>query len=168
MAANPEAIAWYVQRSEDMLERSRQRVQSFRTRGVQLAGFSGAVLALAGANAASILGALHGAPRYGAGMALLVGSLLLVAAFMTSLLPRPAFDPSGREIVNYVSTRFIEEPELWRVQVRTIRGLVLLIARTTNQGDEAASSINRAERLLAAGLLGVGVALVILVVTVTF
>jgi len=47
---NPEAIAWYVQRAENLLDDLRDRVQSLRSRGGQLAGFSGAVIALAGAN----------------------------------------------------------------------------------------------------------------------
>lgn len=46
--ANPEAIAWYLVRSEGLLEELRKRVESLRTHGGQLAGFSGAVLALAG------------------------------------------------------------------------------------------------------------------------
>ena len=54
---NPEAIAWYVKRSEDLLDDLRDRVRLLRTRGGQLAGFSGAVLALAGANVVSVLGA---------------------------------------------------------------------------------------------------------------
>lgn len=55
MPANPEAIAWYQQRSEHLLHDHRERIDVLRTRGGQVAGFSGAVLALAGANADSIL-----------------------------------------------------------------------------------------------------------------
>ena len=39
-APNPEAITWYVQRSEDLLDDLRERVQSLRTRGGQLAGYT--------------------------------------------------------------------------------------------------------------------------------
>jgi hypothetical protein len=61
MAPNPEAIAWYLKRSEDLLDDLRDQIGSLRTRGGQLAGFSGAILALAGANAVSVLDALGGA-----------------------------------------------------------------------------------------------------------
>jgi hypothetical protein len=64
---NPEAIAWYVKKSEGLLGDLRARVESLRTRGAQIAGFSGAVLALAGANVESTLAALHGPAREAAG-----------------------------------------------------------------------------------------------------
>lgn len=50
MSADPETIAWYLQRSEALLDDLRERVQVLRARGGQLAGFAGAVLAPAGAN----------------------------------------------------------------------------------------------------------------------
>jgi hypothetical protein len=68
-----------------LLEDLRERVQSVRTRGGHLAGFAGAVLALAGANVDSVLGALHGAARDMAGGALLVGFFLLVLSLVTVL-----------------------------------------------------------------------------------
>lgn len=85
MDPNPEAIAWYVEKSERLLDDLRARVLSLRTRGGQLAGFSGAVLALAGANAESVLDALHGVARGVAGASLLVGSLFLIAALGAAL-----------------------------------------------------------------------------------
>jgi hypothetical protein len=168
VAANPEAIAWYVQRSERLLDDLRDRIQAFRTRGIQLAGFSGAILALAGANVEAILSPLQGAARYGAGTALLVASLSLIGSFVTSLLPRSVFDLSGREVANYTAPRFIEEPDLWRVHVRVIRAMIASIERSSRQGDEAAAAIRRAELLLSGGLAAVGVALAILVLVVTF
>jgi phosphoserine phosphatase len=68
---NPAAVAWYVQRAEDLLEDLRDRVQSLRSRGGQLAGFSGAVIALAGANAESMLDAVDHAARVAVGISLL-------------------------------------------------------------------------------------------------
>jgi len=171
-AANPEAIAWYVQRSEDLLGELRERAQSVRTRGGQLAGFSGAVLALAGANVDVVLGGLDGAARDGAGIALLLGLILLVASMVTALrgtlLPRLVSDISAGEVSNYTSDRFTHEPDLWRVQIRTIRGLLDLIERTTRQGDEAVRAVKAAEYLFLTGLFSVGVALAILILVVTF
>lgn len=147
-------------------------MQSLRSRGGQLAGFSGAVLALAGANADSILAALHGAARDLAGIALLVGAIFLIAAFVTALrgtlLPKLVSDISAEEVANYLTDRFTHEPDLWRVQIRTIRGLLLSIQSTTEQGDKAAKAVTRAAYFFLGGLLSVGIALAILIAVVTF
>jgi hypothetical protein len=170
MAANPEAIAWYVQRSEAVLAELVERVQSVHARGGQVAGFSGAVLALAGANAESTLSALHGLARTSAGCSLLAGFLLLIAAFVTALRGAafPARDGaavSAAEVANYATDRFIQEPDLWRVQLRTIGGLRRSIVLTGRQSNRVTEQIGRAERFFVAGLSLVGVALAILVAT---
>lgn len=169
---NPEAIAWYVEQAEALLADLRGRVQSLRSRGGQLAGFSGAVIALAGANADSILHTLHGAARDAAGVALLIGAGCLIVAFVTALrgtlLPQLVSDISAREVANYTTERFTHEPDLWRVHIRTINGLLISIASTTRQGDRAAKAVQLAGRLFLAGLLAVGVALAILIAVVTF
>ena len=122
---NPEAIAWYLGRAERLLAGLDERVQSLRTRGTQIAGFSGAVLALAGANVGSVLATLQGPSRDCAGLALLVGALLLVVSLVTALRGTTlVLEVSVGEVANYISERFIDEPELWRVHVRTIHGLV--------------------------------------------
>jgi hypothetical protein len=169
---NPEAIAWYLQRSEALLDDLRERVQSLRSRGGQLAGFSGAVLALAGANAEPILDALHGVSRTIAGIALLLGAILLIGAFVRALhgtlLPKLVSDISAQEVANYLTERFTHEADLWRVHVRTIRGLLISIHSTTQQGDKAAQAVKSAGRLFLAGLFLVGIALAILIGAVTF
>jgi cytochrome c biogenesis factor len=171
MPANPDAIAWYLRRSEDLLIDLREQVQLLRVRGGQIAGFSGAVLALAGANVASVLGDLHGAARACAGVAFLTGVLLLVAALVTALrgtlVPELFSEISVKEVANFNSERFTNEPDLWRIHMRTIRGLLRLIELTTIQGDRAARAARRAEYLFLAGLLAVGTALAILISVVT-
>ena len=111
---NPEAIAWYVQRAENLLDDLRDRVQSLRSRGGQLAGFSGAVIALAGANAESMLDAVHHAARVAIGISLLVGTIMLIAAFVTALrgtlLPQLVSDISAKEVANYITERFTTSP----------------------------------------------------------
>lgn len=169
---NAEAIAWYVNRAEDLLDDLRERVQSLRSRGGQLAGFSGAVIALVGANAESMLDAVHNAARVAIGISLLLGTILLIAAFLTALygtlLPNLVSDISAEEIANYTTERFTHEPDLWRVHIRTINGLLISIASTTKQGDKAADAVRLAARFFLVGLLAVGVALAILVAVVTF
>jgi len=171
-AANPEAIAWYLKRAEDLLDDLGDGVRSLRVRGGQLAGFSGAVLALAGANVGLVLGALHGLARYCAGISLLTGVLLLVISLVTALLgtvlPQFVSEISAEEVANYTSERFIHEPDLWRVHVRTIRSLLDAIESITVQGDEAARAVRKAEYSFLTGLFSVGVALAILIVVVTF
>lgn len=170
---NPEAIAWYVQQAEALLDDLRERVQSLRTRGGQLAGFAAAVVALVGGNADRILNALDGCPRDIAGIALLAGTVLLVAALVTSILgapfrPQLVSDISAREIANYTTERFTHEPDLWRVHIRTIRGLLVSIDSTTRVGDKAAATLRWAGILFLVGLLAVGIALGILIFKVTF
>jgi hypothetical protein len=169
---NAEAIAWYVKRAEDLLDDLRDRVQSLRSRGGQLAGFSGAVIALVGANAESMLDAVHHLARIATGISLLIGTMLLIAAFVTALrgtlLPNLVSDISAEEIANYTTERFTHEPDLWRVHIRTINGLLVSISSTTKQGDKAADAVGMAGRCFLVGLLAVGVALAILVAVVTF
>jgi hypothetical protein len=149
VAPNPEAIAWYLQKSEGLLSDLRARVQSLRARGGQLAGFSGAVLTLAGANADSVLGSLDGAARDVAGTSLLIGSALLIAALAAALrgtiLPQLVSDISTREVANYTSERFANEPDLWRVHLRAIRSLLISIESTTRRVDDAARMVEKAE-----------------------
>jgi hypothetical protein len=168
---NPEAIAWYVKRSEDLLDDLRDRVRVLRTRGGQLAGFSGAVLALAGANVVSVLSALDGLARDCAGVALLIGVILLVASLVTALrgTPAPGFasDLSAKEVANYTVDRFIREPDLWRVHVRTIRGLLDEIEMVTLQSDRAAQVVRKAEYLFLTGLVSVGMVIGTSIVAVT-
>jgi len=168
---NAEAIAWYVKRSEDLLDDLRDRVRLLRTRGGQLAGFSGAVLTLAGANVESVLSALDGVTRDCAGVILFAGVLLLVASLVTALRGTPApelvSDLSAEEVANYTADRFIREPELWRVHVRTIRSLLREIEAITRQSDRAARAVRKSEYLFLTGLFSVGIVIGTLIAVVT-
>jgi hypothetical protein len=172
MPANPEAIAWYLGRSEDLLGDLRERAQSQRTRGGQIAGFSGAVVALAGANLGAVLGGLHGAVRDFAGGSVLVGVLFLILSVITVLRgtvqPTLRFGISVEEVANYTSKRFTDEPDLWRVHLRTIHGLLELIELTTEQGEGLGRAVGKAEYFFLAGLFAVGIAFATFVAVVTF
>lgn len=170
---NPEAIAWYVGQAEGLLDELRSRVQSLRSRGGQLAGFSAAVVTLVGGNAERILSALNGPFRGFAGVALFSGMILLVASLARSILgvpfrPQAVADVSAQEIANYSTERFTHEPELWRIHVRTIGGLLSSIDSTTQMADRAAGTLRAAGLLFLGGLLGVAIALGILILKVTF
>jgi hypothetical protein len=125
VAPNPEAIAWYVEKSENLLRDLRDRVQAVRARGGQLAGSLG--------------------PSW----------------------PRLVSDISAKEVANYASSRFTDEPDLWRVHVRAIRAILSAIESTTREGDRAAQVVKKAEFFFLVGLSSVGVAFAILIVEVT-
>jgi hypothetical protein len=170
--ANPEAISWYLQRSEALLDELRERIQALRLRGGQIAGFSGAVLALAGANLGSVLGVLHGAARDLAGGSLLVGSASLVMSLVIVL--RGTVQPgwyiafSVNEVGSYVTERFTQEPDLWRVHLRTIASLRDAIETTTRLGDKVERSVRNAEYLFLSGLFTVGTAFATFIAVMTF
>ncbi|HEX3361564.1 MAG TPA: hypothetical protein VHS74_11285 [Solirubrobacterales bacterium] len=171
MAPNPEAIAWYLQKSEGLLADLREELRSLRTRGGQLAGFSGAVLALAGANAEPILHSLDGLARDIAGASLLAGFMFLVVslgvALRGTLLPRPVSDISPAEVANFTTNRFTREADLWRIHVRAIHTLSLSIESVIRQADLVERVLGKAEYFFLAGLFTVGAALATLVVVVT-
>ena len=107
-----------------------------------------------------------------AGLALLCGMILLVTSLARSILgvpfrPQAVADVSAREIANYVTERFTHEPDLWRIHVRTIAGLLESIDSTTQMVDRATATLRAAGLLFLTGLLGVAVALGILIVEVT-
>lgn len=126
MEPNPEAIAWYVQRAENLLDDLRNSLQSLRS---------------------------HGA---------------FAIALRGALLPQAVSDISANEVANYITERFTHEPDLWRVHIRTIRGLLESIETTTRQGDKTAQAVMWAGRAFLAGLSAVGVALAILISVVSF
>lgn len=101
-----------------------------------------------------------------------MGTILLIAAFVTALrgtlLPNLVSDISAKEVANYLTERFTHEPDLWRVHIRTIRGLLKSINSTTRQGDKAAQAVMWAGRFFLAGLSAVGIALAILILVVSF
>lgn len=77
---------------------------------------------------------------------------MLVASPVTALRGTKLFlDVSIGEIANYTSERFICEPDLWRVQVRTIHGLLDAIESIVFQVDRTARVLRKAEYSLLPG-----------------
>jgi hypothetical protein len=105
------------------------------------------------------------------GGSLLIGVLLLVLSLVTVLrgtVMRESLTAfSAEEVANYVTERFIHEPDLWRVHLRTIFVLLDAIEATTDQGDEAARAVGKAEYSFLAGLFTVGFAFATLIAVVT-
>jgi hypothetical protein len=124
---NPEAIAWYVEEAQRLLEDQQRRAESLRTRGGQVAGFGAAVLALIGGNVTELLAALDGLAQVVADGALIGAFLCLAAAVAIAiwgaLRPKAVADISAEEILTYASGPFLTEPDLWRVHVRSLYAL---------------------------------------------
>jgi len=158
---NPAAIAWYVEEAQRLLEDQQRRAESLRTRGGQVAGFSAAVLALIGGNAGAILGASESSARLAIGAALLAAVICLATAVAIAvwgvIKPRPFAAINADEIANYTSERFLAEPDLWRVQIRSLRGLEAATRQAEEDGNAAAQAIARA---LHAFLIGLGFSLI--------
>jgi hypothetical protein len=55
------------------------------------------------------------------------------------ILPRPFAAIAADEIANYTSDRFLAEPDLWRVQIRSLRALEKA-TRETEEGANAAAA----------------------------
>ena len=132
-----------------------------------MAGFAGAVLALAGANVDSIIHSLHGPPREVAAVLLLLGFVLLIAsiaaALRGTLLPELVTDASPREIANFTSRRFTDEQDLWRVHLRAIHGSLASIESMARHVDTASRVVGKAEYFFLTGLFSVGASLATLV-----
>ena len=142
---NPEAIAWYVEEAQRLLEDQQRRAESLRTRGGQIAGFGAAVLALIGGNVTGVLGSLDGAARLVAGAGLIAAALCLVVAVATAawgaLRPKAFLEVSAEEIFRFGSERFVHEPDLWRVQLRSIHSLGRATYSVQEAADVAAAAV---------------------------
>ena len=85
-APNPEAIAWYLGRSEDLLDDLRERVRVPAHSGEARSPASRAPSwRLRERTSASVLGTLHGSPGIAPGSRFLIGVLLLVVSLVTAL-----------------------------------------------------------------------------------
>lgn len=142
---NPEAIAWYVEEAQRLLEDQQRQAESLRTRGGQIAGFGAAVLALIGGNASDLLVTLDGFVGVAVGVVLVVAvcslAIAITVASWGTLRPGALAAISAEEITNYASEDFLTEPDLWRVHARSLHALGYAITRVQGAGDSAATAI---------------------------
>lgn len=153
---NPAAIMWYVQEAQRLLEDQQRHAESLRIRGGQIAGFGAAVLALIGGNAATIVEAVEGSGRLAIGVALLAAVLCLAVAVAVAIWgvirPQSFAVIAADEIANYTSERFLNEHDVWRVHVRSLRALEVSARQTEEEGNAAARAIMTSLRAFLAGL----------------
>lgn len=153
---NPTAIAWYVEEAQRLLEDQQRRAESLRTRGGQVAGFGAVFLALIGGNAVKMLETVDGCAGTVIGVALIAASLCLAVSVAVAvggvIKPQPFASISADEITNYLSDRFLSEPDLWRVQVRSLRALETATRDAQDGGNTAANAINVSLYAFLAGL----------------
>lgn len=111
---NPEAIAWYVEEAQRLLEDQQRRAESLRTRGGQIAGFGAAVLALIVGSMFGLLGELGEGTRVIVGVELGMAGLLLAVAVATAiwgtLRPRGFAEISAEEIFRFTAEPFLLSP----------------------------------------------------------
>jgi hypothetical protein len=150
------AIAWYVEEAQRLLDDQQRRAESLRTRGSEIAGFGAAVLVLIGGNAATIIGAVGGTARMVIGMMLLAAASCMVVAVAVAIWgvikPRPFATLASDEIKIYISDRFLQEPDLWRIHLRSLRALEKTTRKAQEVGKAAAGAIMISLYALLAGL----------------
>lgn len=161
MKPNPDAIAWYVQEAQRLLEEQQRRAESLKTRSGQIAGFGAAVLALIGGNVGTILGAVEGSARSVVGLALFAALVSLAVsvsfAVWAASKPTPFTILASDEIATYASDRFLTEPDLWRVHLRSLHTLEKATREAQGDGNAGAEAILIS---LYAFLLGLALSLV--------
>jgi hypothetical protein len=165
---NPAAIAWYVEQSQRLLEDQQRRAESLRTRGGQLAGFGAAVLAVVGSNARSFLKAADGCTEavIAAGLLGAVTALAISVAIavLGAVKPRTFAAISAAEVANYTTHRFLNEPDVWRVHVRTLKALHEATTIAQEAGNGAAAAINHGLQFFLIGLAATFVAVAALII----
>ena len=158
---NAEAIAWYVEEAQRLLEDQQRRAESLRTRGAQIAGFGAAVLALIAGNAATILEASEGSARVVIGSMLFASGVSLVAAVAIAIWgvmrPFPFAALGADEITVYRTERFLTESDLWRVHLRSLDALEKVTREAQEDANAATAAITTS---LYALLIGLGFSLI--------
>jgi hypothetical protein len=143
--ANSEAIAWYVEEGRRLLEEQQRRAESCQARAGQIAGFGAVLLALIGGNSAAVLHETHGIGR-ACVAAMLIGAALCLAgsvavAVVGASKSQSYAAVSAEEIAMYLTDPFLDAPDLWRVQVRSIRVLRKATEDAQKRADSALKSI---------------------------
>lgn len=88
----------------------------------------------------------------------------VVVAVVGVIKPQPFASISADEITNYLSDRFLSEPDLWRVHVRSLRALETATRNAQDGGNAAAQAINVSLFAFLAGLAFSVVSIGILIV----
>jgi hypothetical protein len=114
--ANSEAIAWYVEEAQRLLEEQQRRVESLSTRGGQIAGFGALFLALISGNAAQILHETHGSAGSVIAATLVAAALCLVVSVALAVIgvnrQGQQTTVSADEIARYLTDSFLDAPEV--------------------------------------------------------
>ena len=153
---------------ESMKAEEDTRMESFRSRGGQIAGFGAVFLGLLGSLLPDGLDDLTGVPCV-AGVALFLGGVALVLFSILICLfsvvrprRRRGISPS-RMLARYLSTPALLKAKPWQLELRTLRGLPDVLAWSAWLSQRTAGALYVASASLAAGLFLTASCLVILV-----
>jgi len=109
-----------------------------------------------GGNAPVIIGAVEGPSRMVAGPALLLALVCLTITVSVAIwgasTPKQFSAVAADEIANYRSDRFLAEPDLWRVHLRSIKALEEATRDAQEDGNAAATAISISLRAFLGGL----------------
>lgn len=134
-----------MEEAQRLLKEQQRRAESLRTRGGQIAGFGAAVLALIGGNAGTILGATEGTARALTASILLGAAVCLTASVVIAIWglikPQPFVAVAADEIAIFASDRFLGEPDLGRVHLRSLHSLEEATREAQENGNAAAKAI---------------------------
>jgi ABC-type glycerol-3-phosphate transport system permease component len=165
--ANSEAIASYVEEAQRLLEEQQRRAESLQTRAGQIAGFGAVLLALLGGNAATILHEVHDG-RTEVAVLLIAATLFLAVSVAVAVIGVSSLQSyasiAAEEVGNYLTDPFLDAPELWRVQVRSLRALRRAIEDAQERGNAVLKSITISLYSLLVGLALAVVAIAVLTV----
>jgi hypothetical protein len=167
---NPESVALLTANALAALENQQRRSESLQTRAGQIAGFAGAVIALAAPLASRTLGDLSGATRIVAATAYFFSTAALAAAVLVAVVfvlrPVSHLAIASAEVRHYLTDRrfLVQGPE--EIQFRTLKSVYKALVRHESVNAKKAKSLTATSYCFLAGLVATAVLAVTLVVNV--
>lgn len=142
-------------------------MESFRTRGGQLAGFGAVFLGLLGSLLSDGLSGLSGPPNvlgtalYGFGLLAVLASLLISLGSVVRPVRGRSVSPS-LSLHRYLTTAALLKAETWQHEMRTLRSYPDVLRRQGWINRRLAGALYVASAALAAGLLATTLCLIII------
>jgi hypothetical protein len=156
---NPDSVAWITASARRALDDQDRRAESLQTRAAQIAGFSGAVVALAAPLGLKELGHAAGTAKALAGVMFFLGvtalALTILAAIIFVLKPVPHRAIASKEVRNYVQDpRFLtQSPQ--EIEFRTLKAMRTALERHEVVNARKAQWLTASSYSFLTGLAGI-------------